>query len=431
MAYTMMKNIIIMIFLLIGVSVKLSAQAGFNDLFFDKTMRFDYYHTGTHDTEMISFGALIEEPFYGGSYINLLDTFNYGHYFFEIVSAENNRVVYSRGFSTLFEEWQDTEDAMNKWKTFQGSLVFPFPKTAFLVKIYVRDAMNNWELLYEQRIDTGADYIRKGRPFTFDMFDVVLNGPANEKMDIVFLAEGYTKSEMKKFIKDCKAFAHYLFASAPFKEYKNSINIRGVASISEESGTDFPGKDIWRNTILDTRFYTFGSERYLMTENFHRVRDVASNAPYDQIFIIVNTEEYGGGGIFNHYATGSSDNMHAPFLLTHEFGHAFAGLCDEYYTSEVAVEDHYSLDVEPWCPNLTTLVNFETKWKDMMDETTPIPTPVTKNNRNTLGVYEGGGYMAKGIYRPYIDCTMKSVQYDAFCPVCRRAIKRMILFYAN
>ncbi len=161
------------------------------------------------------------------------------------------------------------------------------------------------------------------------------------------------------------------------------------------------------------------------------VRDVAANAPYDQIFILVNHEKYGGGGIYNYYSLGTSDNPAGDFLFQHEFGHAFAGLGDEYYSSEVAVEDFYPLEVEPWEPNITTLAHFSSKWQNMVSHSTPVPTPATEEFENTVGVYEGGGYVAKGVYRPYIDCTMKSVKYDAFCPVCKRAIQRMIDFYAE
>jgi hypothetical protein len=106
-------------------------------------------------------------------------------------------------------------------------------------------------------------------------------------------------------------------------------------------------------------------------------------------------------------------------------------LADEYYTSDVAYQDFYSLDVEPLDPNLTTLVDFDSKWKDMVENGTPIPTANTEKYEDVLGAFEGGGYVEKGIYRPKQDCTMKSIVVDNFCPVCKRAIVQMIDFYTE
>ena len=204
-----------------------------------------------------------------------------------------------------------------------------------------------------------------------------------------------------------------------------------MPAASKQSGTDLPGKDIWKNTLFDSHFYTFGTERYLNTVNNKQVRDVAANAPYDQIYILVNSSKYGGAGIYNYYSICTADDKNSNFVFTHEFGHAFAGLGDEYYTSDVSVEDFYDLKSEPWEPNLTTLVGFDKKWKALVEEGTPIPTPATKEFKNKTGVFEGGGYVEKGVYRPALDCSMKSVKYDYFCEVCTRAIIQMVEFYAK
>ncbi|MEA3439677.1 MAG: M64 family metallopeptidase, partial [Chloroflexota bacterium] len=250
----------------------------------------------------------------------------------------------------------------------------------------------------------------------YQKFKIHHSGNPNEKLDIVIIPEGYTRNELRKLRKDCKRFNEYLLESSPYNENRDKINIWGVYAWSRESGTDIPSEDIYRNTIANTTFDTFGLERYLTTDDFKTVKDIASNAPYDRIFILVNHSKYGGCGIYNHYCIVTSDNEESDFLTLHEFGHAFAGLGDEYYTSEFVVEDFYPLDKEPWEPNLTTLVDFTSKWIDMVDEGTPIPTPATAEYESTVGVYEGGGYVAKGVYRPFIDCTMKSKIYDQFCP---------------
>jgi hypothetical protein len=236
---------------------------------------------------------------------------------------------------------------------------------------------------------------------------------------------------MPKFKKDCKKFCDYLFDCKPYNKYKNAINLWGVEAPSEESGTDYPATNTWKRTILNSSFYTLETERYLMSTDNKSIRDVAANAPYDQIYIIVNTDHYGGGAIFNHYAVCISDNIYGAYVFTHELGHSFAGLGDEYYDSETSYIDFYPLNLEPWEPNLTTLVDFGSKWKDMMDASTPVPTPNDVTYKGKVGVFEGGGYVNKGVFRPAYDCTMKSISEDNFCPVCVRAIERMIDFYSH
>ena len=269
------------------------------------------------------------------------------------------------------------------------------------------------------------------RNIKFSNFDVLNSGDPAVKVDIVIIPEGYTSKEMGLFEEDCRKFAGYLFNSSPFRENKDKFNIWGIEAPSDESGTDIPAENHWKKTLINSTFYTFDLERYLMTYDNKKLRNIASNAPYDQIFILVNTNKYGGGSIYNHYSTCVNDNEYSEFVFVHEFGHGFASLADEYYTSDVAYQNFYPLDVEPLDPNLTTLIDFESKWKDMVEEGTPIPTPDTDEYKDTVGAFEGGGYMEKGIYRPRHNCTMKSIVVDYFCPVCKRAIQQMIDFYSE
>ena len=106
-------------------------------------------------------------------------------------------------------------------------------------------------------------------------------------------------------------------------------------------------------------------------------------------------------------------------------------LADEYSGSGSASEDFYETDKEPWEPNITTLVSFDKKWKDMLLPGTPVPTPDTDEWKGKVGVFEGAGYMENGVYRPYIDCSMNVVRFNNFCPVCKRSISRMIEFYCH
>lgn len=425
----MKKSILLLI--LAVISHAIFSQIAFDNYFINKTMRLDYYHSGNSEFEFYSIDEIIEEPYWGGSQNNLIDIFNYGNYKFYVYDNISNTLIYSRGYSSLFAEWRTTDEAKNLNRTFSETIIFPFPKNDVRIEFYSRNKRNEWTLKYEYNISLENYFISKEKKHKANVFSVHETGDASKRLDIVILPDGYTKNEMQKFQNDCKKFASYLLNASPFNEYKNFINIRGVEAVSDEKGTDIPGKNIWKNTALSTSFYTFDTERYLMTNDNKTLRDYASNTYYDQIYILVNTDLYGGGGIYNCYSVCVSDNKFSDFVFIHEFGHAFAGLADEYYTSDVAVEDFYLFDVEPWEPNITTLVDFETKWKQSLSVDIPIPTPETSEFKNVVGVFEGAGYSAKNIYRPVVDCTMKSVSYNNFCPVCQDAIIRMIKFYSD
>jgi len=293
---------------------------------------------------------------------------------------------------------------------------------------YTRDRQNNWIENFRYTIDPENIFISRERKAIHPVFEVHLSNDSWNALDVVFLPEGYTQDEMTKFRNDCLRFAEYLLKAKPFNENTDRINIRAVLAPSAESGTDIPGNNIWKQTRLNSNFYTFGLDRYLTTMDVKSTRNLAANVPYDQIVILVNSKQYGGGGIYNYYAITTSDHLLADYVFIHEFGHSFAGLGDEYYSAEVTYIDYYNLEVEPWEPNLTTLVEFERKWQDMLQPDTPVPTPGEEGYKDMLGVFEGGGYTAKGMYRPFYDCTMKSAGYDNFCPVCIRAIQRMIDF---
>jgi hypothetical protein len=417
-------------FFLLFISITYS-QINFDDYFEDKTLRLDYFHTGNKDNDSYSFDELIEEPFWGGSKVNLIDKFNYGKYKFEVYDEASNTLIYSRGYSTLFSEWQTTEEAKQTYKTFSETVTFPFPKKPVVVKFYAHDRKNELLKKFEFRIDPENYFINPERVDEYKSFEVLHSGDPADKVDIVIIPEGYTKDEMEKFKKDCERFSGYLFNCSPFKENKNKFNIWGIEAPSLESGVDIPKENIWKKTLVSSNFYTFDTERYLMTTDNKALRNAASNAPYDQIIIVANSDKYGGGAIYNHYSMFVSDDKYAEFTLTHEFGHGFASLADEYWTSDVAYQDFYPLDVEPRDANITTLVDFDSKWKDLVEDGTPIPTPDNEENKDKIGAFEGGGYMEKGIYRPKEDCTMRSIKVDNFCPVCKRTIQQMIDFYSE
>ncbi|HMU42549.1 MAG TPA: M64 family metallopeptidase [Ignavibacteriaceae bacterium] len=419
------------IFLILLFSSVIFSQINFENYFENKSLRIDYYHTGNNEHDSYSFDEMKEEPFWGGSKINLIDKFNYGKYKFEVVDDRSQQVIYSRTYSTLFGEWQTTDEAKQTEKSFSETVVFPYPKSNVTVVFYGRDKKNNLIKKFQYQIDPKNYFIKTEREAVYKSFEVIHSGDPSTNLDIVIIPDGYTSEEMDLFKKDCERFAGYLFNASPFKENKEKFNIWGIEAPSAESGTDIPAEDVWRKTLVNTSFYTFDLERYLMTSDNKTLRNVASNAPYDQIYILVNSSKYGGGSIYNHYSVCMNNNNYAEYVFVHEFGHGFGSLADEYFTSDVAYNDFYSLDVEPLDPNVTTLVDFESKWKDLVEDGTLIPTPSTTEFKNKVGAFEGGGYVEKGVYRPMQDCTMKSISVDNFCPVCKRSLQAMIDFYSK
>jgi hypothetical protein len=421
----------ILILLLFSITSVTFSQVDFVNYFENKTLRIDYFHTGDSLNDSYSIDELKEEPYWGGSRTSLVDTFNYGRYEVKVFDQEENKLIYSRTYSTLFDEWQTTDEARHTTKTFSETVTMPFPKEKIRIEFYSRDKKNIPHKKFEYPVDPDNYFISTERHLEYPSFKVIYNGDPAVKVDIVMLPEGYTEDEMNKFKDDCRKFASYLFAVSPYSENKDKFNIWGVEAPSPEEGTDIPADGVWKKTLLNSSFYTFDLERYLMTSDYKSVRDLAANAPYDQIYILVNSGKYGGGAIYNYYSVCVSNNIFSEYVFSHEFGHGFSFLADEYYTSDVAYNDFYPLDVEPLEPNITTLINFSAKWQDMVDKNTPIPTPDIPEYRNKVGAFEGGGYVAKGIYRPMQDCSMKTATVNNFCPVCRRAIQQMIDFLTN
>ncbi len=388
-------------------------------------MRLDLMFTGSSDQSSYALVDVRKEAYYSGSKTQLIDPFDYGDHVFRVKDAGDGTLLYSHSYCTLFREWQTTVEATERSRSFSHVLRFPWPKEKVKVEVLDRQKNGSFSLVWSDEFDPSKEYADPTNPLPFKVVELELNGAPEEKVDLLFLAEGYRAEEMEKFLADARRSANYIFSEEPFRSHRSDFNIRAVLSAGSDSGTDIPGRGVWKRTRMNTRFYTFGIERYMTTADFISVCDVAANAHYDQIYILVNTDKYGGGGIYNFYSISAADNEASRAVLIHEFGHAFAGLADEYYSSEVAYNDYFPQGVEPWNPNLTTLVDFERKWKAMLEEGTAVPTAATPEHTETLGVYEGGGYVAKGVFRPMMDCRMHSND-AAFCPVCSRAIEDMI-----
>jgi hypothetical protein len=419
------SNRLIVIFLYFLLYIPVSCQD--LDRWFDEgSMRVDLVWSGTARDGAYALESVRKEPFYSGPVTRLVDDSGYGDHRFEVRDSASGTLIFSRTYCTLFSEWQTTSEAGTLSRAFPHVIRFPWPRSSVRVDILDRDRSGVFHSSWTGMLDPGSAYIDPTLRLPFETADLEINGPVEASVDILFLAEGYKEGEMEKFLSDARRSADFILAEEPFRSDRGRFNVRAVFSASNDSGTDIPEEGIWKNTVMNSSFYTFGIERYMTTPDYRAVCDVAANAHYDQICILVNTDKYGGGGIYNFYSISAADNLESRTVLIHEFGHAFAGLADEYYQSEVAYNDFFNLEVEPWNPNLTTLVDFDSKWESMLDSGTPVPTPAVDSNRQTLGVYEGGGYVAKGVYRPMIDCMMHSHE-TGFCPVCTRAIEDMIL----
>lgn len=419
-----MKRFIFLLFLVLPMF--LSAQVNFNNYFINKSFRFDYLLGGNNKKTEVFPVQMKQEPHWPGSKTKLISPFDYGTYRFRIFDLKSDSLIYSKGFCTLFQEWQTTAEAKQINKTYYQTLIFPFPKKKVRLEIEARQWEGNFKTIYNTSIDPKDYFILKENPTSYKIVDILKNGATENKVDLVILAEGYTAKEMDKFIDDAKRVSNFLFEEEPFKSAKKDFNVRAILTPSVDSGTDIPGGNIYKNTFFNSSFYTFDIERYLTTSDIKKVHDAAALVPYDHIYVLVNSERYGGGGFYNFVSVCTSDNELTKEVFVHEFGHGFAGLGDEYYNSSVAYEDYYNIEVEPWEPNVTTLVNFEKKWKSMIPDSVSIPTPRKASFNKSVGVYEGGGYMSKGIYSPFMDCRMKTNQANGFCPVCEEAIKKVI-----
>ena len=419
-------------FLLFAFSPILAkAEVRFYDFFTEQSLRYDFVLGGNNNTAEVYPQQMKLEPYWGGPKKNLIDPFDYGNYRVRVFDESSGLLIFSKGFCPLFMEWQTTEEAKHMKRTFYQSAIVPFPKKKIKLEIEQRQWKGDFTVIHSVIVDPDDYFIIRDVPKKYEIKKIRESGNPEKCVDLAILAEGYTANEMDKFLADAGRMADYLFSTPPFDKHKNEFNIYAVLCPSEESGTDVPGESIYKNTIFNSTFYTFGTPRYLTTSDMKTVCDVAALVPWDQIFVLVNTERYGGGGFYNFLSVGTAGNELSEKVFVHEFAHAFAGLGDEYYTSSVAYENFYNLEIEPWEPNLTTLVDFGRKWKNKLAKNTPVPTPRTGEYAQTTGVFEGGGYKATGIFSPMMNCRMKSNDVPYFCPVCSEAIEQVIKIYTK
>ena len=403
----------------------------FEDYLISKTLRVDFFLAGGNKEQTIYLNEMKQEPNWGGPHKNLVDPFNLGTYRYQAFDSLSGKLLFSRGFCTLFQEWKGTPEAEKVKKAFAQTAIMPFPKNT--IRFVISERGFDDGLFYnrfEVFINPKDYFINREKPHPYPYIKFRNSGDPAQKVDVAYIAEGYTEEEMSKFLLDAQRITDNFLSASPYSEFRNRFNFYAILSPSIESGVDVPGKDLYFNTNVNSTFYTFGMDRYMTSFDTRSIYDIAANVPYDVIIILVNSKLYGGGGFFNHYAEITVDNPWSKVVALHEFGHSFAGLADEYAGS-VSYSDTYNVKVEPWEPNITTNVDFSSKWKSMISHGTPIPTPRTEEYKSSVGMFVGGGYLEKGIYSPYEDCRMKTNEAPAFCPVCQQAIRRMILFYCD
>jgi hypothetical protein len=432
-----MKKIVSTLFLL-ALNIVLLAQneenknvqVVFNQYFKDTTLRINYWHIGNTHFEQFKLNSYHAGAGWYGTRASLIEPNHYGDILFEAFDEATNRLIYSRSYSTLFMEYSATERAETDTGSFEEVITLPMPKQKIRYTFTTYSRNNESRLQYENYYDPDSE---KPMPFNklLKFNDLHIGGNPKQSLDILFIPEGYAKNDRKKLRADMKRFAGYIMQCSPYKECAGKINIRAIEAFSEESGVTDPNKRVFKKTLLNCSYNVIDLDRYLMCLNVWKLHEIASNAPYDLIIIIVNSSKYGGGGIYNYYCTVNNEGKHSDYVVVHELGHLLGGLADEYYTSEVSVQDFYPLNVEPKEPNLTTLVDFASKWQSMMKPDVPVPTPMTLEYQNELGVFEGGGYVEHGVYRPWSNCTMKEIIYNHFCPVCTKIIREVIDYYAE
>jgi hypothetical protein len=434
-------------------------------------------HSGNALSDQYALERVLIEPLpWPGDLSQAIDNTNRGNNMVEVVDAKTGDLLYSRGFSTIFSEWRTTDEANKMNRGFHESVRFPKFDKPVRVRVLKRDERNQFSVVWSVDVDASAqDVVKAQAPAPARPIPIRVNGPSPAKVDLLVMGDGYTAADMKKFEADARRLADYLFTVSPFKERANDFNVWALAVPTGQSGITRPSTGVHHASSLGTRYDIFGSERYVLTLDNRALRDIAQHAPYEFIEILVNNDTYGGGGIFGQFSTAAAGSDWANYLFVHEFGHHFAGLADEYYTSPVAYQSS-SARMEPWEPNVTALREpANVKWKKSVKAGTPMPTPwpkaeyeaysrqyqkrrveLRKANRpesemsalfkedllhtnaqfskephkHAVGAFEGANYEATGYYRSQMQCLMFD-RSEKFCQVCSDAVATIIDLYSR
>ncbi len=410
-----MKKILI-ISLLSAIVTCTSAQ-GFNDWFEDRTLRLDYTFSGDNSQQQLYLDQLSSLPRWYGRRQHLAELPLQGNGQITVRDQASHQVIYRHSFSSLFQEWLSTDESKHTRKSFENVFLVPYPKKPVDITIELRDYHNRVSAAMTHSVDPTDILIRRaGERLVTPYVTLQQAADTSRCIHVAYVAEGYQQHEMGTFLEDCRAAMESLFSHEPFRQMQDRFNMIAVMSPSAESGTSWPAKGIWKNTVLGSHFDTFYSDRYLTTLHLKKLHDVLAGTPYEHIIILVNTDHYGGGGIYNSYNLTYAHGPQFRPVVVHEFGHSFGGLGDEYPYGDD--DPMYFPDTEPWEPNLTTKHDFSGKWEALVSE-------------GRAGLIEGGGYLSKGVWRGFENCRMRTNEEPEFCLVCRQALTRLIDFYTR
>lgn len=426
------------ILVLLFVSTIVLAQ-DFNRYFIDATLRIDYTFIGNIKQQHIAVDELCKIPRWYGKHQRLSELPVEGNGQITVRDHKTQTIIYRNSFSTLFQEWLSNDEAKTATKSFENVFLVPFPKDTADITIELRDNRRSVMTQLTHMVVPNDILIRKIGDKSVTPYETLQQAADTSRcIHIAYVAEGYTEAEMPTFLNDCRTAMKALFAHEPFKTLRNRFNVVAVKAPSAESGTSNPGKGIWKNTALHSNFNTFYSDRYLTTLHLKDLHNWLAGTPYEHIIVLVNTDNYGGGGILNSYNLSMTHHRAFKPVVVHEFGHSFAGLADEYAYDYEAIP-MFPHDIEPWEKNITTMVDFKSKWSDMVKKGTKIPTeqpadldkPNAKKEKWQIGAYEPAGYSMHGVYRAYPDCRMRTNNNPDFCPVCQKAITELVKFYTE
>lgn len=378
-------------------------EVRFEDWFTGGTLRMDCLREGSAQGDTVWVERWIDRqaPWHG-SRTRLLDPFDNGDYRVEIRDAESGRTLYSRGYSNLFREYKDTPEGRTASKRFEETLLVPMPRGKVKIALQKRDAKMQ---LVDQSV---VEYQGVGN----DQWEV--KNQADVKFDVAFVMQGFEDVSDAEYQSVCQRMVNVFFGKEPFKSHRTDFNLYFLHG---DAGVEYN---------------TFGADRYAMTLKLWQLHDVLGKTPCDHIIIVVNNETYGGGAIYNFYSVSSLHAM-AESVLPHELGHGIGGLADEYVDEDLSYADLHRTNYEPLEPNITNLVDFQSKWQHLLPPGTQVPTPDNKavptKECGPLGVYEGAGYSSKNVYRPAMHCMMRN--YAPFCPVCKRRMEEVIELYTK
>lgn len=419
------KLVFLLLFLFAHARVK--AQV-FDDFFENRTLRIDYTFSGDATHQVIALDQLSVAPGWFGKRVRLAELPVEGNGQIAVRSRKTGEIVYRNSFSTLFQEWQSYPEAEKTWRSFENVFLIPMPTDTVDVTVSLFNNRREITSTMTHEVVPTDILIRRIGERDVTPYSVVQKAKDETRcIHIAFVAEGYQEIEMDTFLNDVNIAVEAIFSHEPFQSMRDRFQIVAVELPSQESGTSEPHNGIWKNTALHSHFDTFYSQRYLTTLHLKDMHDHLAGIPYEHIIVLVNTDEYGGGGILNSYNLSMTHHPRFRPVVVHEFGHSFAGLADEYAyeTEEIPMYPH---DIEPWEPNITTLADFSQKWQSKLGGNTPVPTPL---DYGKIGVYEGAGYSQKGVYRAFPDCRMRTTEHPEFCEVCRQAIRNLINFYTE